>query len=238
MAPIIGISPYYYHLEDTFWMATKEAYAYRIWDNGGIPLLLTHPNANGSVSEIGDLIGGLLMIGGPDLPVEYYGGTPYDLKGEDPMHPNRVAFDRKIFEICRDQKKPILSICAGFQHINVIYGGTLYEDIPSQLPNAIDHGGYKGPTVHHPVEVDPHCTLHDIIGEEVLTVNSAHHQGVKKQGEGLKVTAWSSDGLVEAVEPSNGEATFLAVQWHPEKMENDPTQMKLFRWLIEETNSD
>lgn len=234
MGPVIGISPYYYPLENVFWMATKEAYVHRIWEQGGIPLILTHPRSHGSVPDIADVVDGLTLIGGPDLPIDYYGGTPYDLKGEEPMHPERVTFDRQIFECCRDQGKPILGICAGLQHINVMYGGNLYEDLASQLPGAIDHGDYKGPDVRHDVTIDRNSLLYKIMGEPTLSVNSTHHQGIRRLGTHLKPTAWSRDGLVEAVEPASRDGRFVAVQWHPEKMEDDPYQKTLFRWLIEE----
>ncbi|MFQ6615252.1 MAG: gamma-glutamyl-gamma-aminobutyrate hydrolase family protein [Fidelibacterota bacterium] len=233
--PVIGINPYYYSLEDVFWMATKEAYAHRIWEQGGIPFILTHPRSQGSVSDIARVIDGLTLIGGPDLPVNSYGGSRYDLKGEEPMHPDRVSFDRQIFECCRDQGKPILGICAGLQHINVIHGGDLYEDIASQLPGAIDHGDYKGPTVRHEVTVDNDSLLYRITGQRTLTVTSTHHQGIKRVGSRLKPTAWSGDGLVEAVESASDDGTFVAVQWHPEKMGDDPHQKTLFRWLVEES---
>ncbi len=215
-------------------MGIKEDYVYRIWDNGGVPFMLTHPNSNASVSEAGNLIHGLILIGGPDLPVEYYGGSSYELNGEEPMHPNRVTFDREVFELCRDQQKPVLGICAGLQHINVIYGGTLYEDLHSQLSSSVNHGNYKGPITQHSVTIDRNSLLFDILGKDAIVVNSTHHQGKRTKGRDLKATAWSEDGLVEAVESRDSSARFVAVQWHPEKMENDPVQRKLFQWLIDE----
>ncbi len=113
-------------------------------------------------------------------------------------------------------------------------GGTLYEDVPSQLTGAMDHGDYKGPVVNHAVEVEQSSLLKDVLENETPTVNSTHHQGIRRLGEGLVPVAYAPDGLIEAVEPVNGESSFLAVQWHPEQMQDDSTQMKLFRWLIEE----
>ncbi|MFQ6674031.1 MAG: gamma-glutamyl-gamma-aminobutyrate hydrolase family protein [Fidelibacterota bacterium] len=239
--PVIGISPYYYSLQNAFWMATKETYVHRIWDHGAMPFLLTHPNSNGSVSDIANFIDGLMLIGGPDLPVDTYGGTPYDLQGEAPMHLNRISFDREIFESCHERGKPILAICAGFQHINVIHGGTLIEDIASQVPASIDHGEFKGKISYHSVTVDRHSHLFQILGEEQIFVNGTHHQGIRDLGDGLRASAVSEDGLIEAIEPigalnagDNTEASFIGVQWHPELMDNDPSQKKLFQWLVSE----
>ena len=79
--------------------------------------------------------------------------------------------------------------------------------------------------------------LGDIIDERDIPVNSTHHQGIRKLGENLKPTAWSSDGLIEAVEPVNGEGKFVAVQWHPELMQEDKRQIGLFRWMVEEAKN-
>jgi len=98
----------------------RESYTHSIWDTGGISVLLTHPNSTGKVEEFTRKIDALVLTGGPDLPIEYYGGSLYDLNGEEPMHPNRVAFDQQVFEAFRDAGKPILAICAGHQHINVV----------------------------------------------------------------------------------------------------------------------
>lgn len=235
--PLIGVAPGYFPKENAWWLMGKESYTHSIWDTGGIPVLLTHPNSTGKVEEFTSKIDALVLTGGPDLPIEYYGGSSYDLNGEEPMHANRVAFDRQVFEAFRDEGKPVLAICAGHQHINVVHGGGLWEDVPSQMPGALDHGDYKGPVVNHTVEVDKNSLVYDILRDTAPTVNSTHHQGIKTLGTGLKATAWSADGLVEAMEPENGKAKFVAVQWHPEQMQKDEKQMALFRWLVEEAGN-
>ena len=150
------------------------------------------------------------------------------------MHPARISFDQRIFEAFVNRQKPVLAVCAGLQMINVMKGGTLYEDVPSQLINAMDHGDYNGPVMKHPVRVEGSSLLRNVLGSEALTVNSTHHQGIRRIGEGLQPVAYAPDGLIEAVEPANGESSLIAVQWHPEQMQDDPTQMKLFRWLVGE----
>ena len=108
----------------------------------------------------------------------------------------------------------------------------MYEDLETHLPKSIDHGYYKGPIVYHPVNVTENSLLHKIFGEDTVRVSSTHHQGIKKLGDGIVATAITSDGLIEGIESVNGEATFIAVQWHPEIMQDDPIQMKLFEWLV------
>ncbi len=235
--PLIGIAPCYFVKENAYWHMAQEAYSQSVWKAGGIPLLLTYPEDESKVSDVADHLDGLILTGGPDLPIGIYGGAPYDMKGEEPMHPARVSFDRKIFDAFFQSQKPILAVCAGLQIINVMRSGTLYEDVPSQLTGAMDHGDYKGPVVKHSVEVEKSSLLRDVLGNVTPTVNSTHHQGIRQLGEGLLPIAYAPDGLIEAVGPVNGESSFLAVQWHPEQMQEDPTQMKLFHWLIEEANA-
>ena len=234
--PLIGIAPGYFIKDNAYWHMARETYSQSIWKTGGVPLLLTYPEKEHNVSEIADQLDGLILTGGPDLPIKTYGGAPYDLNGEEPMHSHRVSFDQKIFYTFLKKNKPILAICAGIQLINVINGGTLYEDVPSQLKNALDHGDYKGPVVNHPAEINQSSLLKNILGTSDITVNSTHHQGIRDIGENLVPVAYAPDGLIEAIEPTNGDTKFLAVQWHPEQMQQDETQMRLFKWLVEEAN--
>ena len=232
--PLIGIAPGYFVKDNAYWHMTRETYSQSIWKADGVPLLLTYPEKEHHVSNIADQLNGLILTGGPDLPIKIYGGAPYDLKGEEPMHPARVSFDRKIFDAFAKRNKPILAICAGIQLINVMNGGTLYEDVPSQLKGALDHGDYKGPVVNHAVEIHQSSLLRNVLGSNTPTVNSTHHQGIRDLGKNLTPVAYAPDGLIEAVESVNGEAKFLAIQWHPEQMQNDEIQMKLFKWMVEE----
>jgi putative glutamine amidotransferase len=232
--PLIGIAPGYFVKENAYWHMTRETYSQSIWKADGVPLLLTYPEKEHHVSNIADQLNGLILTGGPDLPIKIYGGAPYDLKGEEPMHPARVSFDRKIFDAFAKRNKPILAICAGIQLINVMNGGTLYEDVPSQLKGTLDHGDYKGPVVNHAVEIHQSSLLRNVLGSNTPTVNSTHHQGIRDLGKNLTPVAYAPDGLIEAVESVNGEAKFLAIQWHPEQMQHDEIQMKLFKWLVEE----
>ena len=233
-SPLIGIAPGYFIKENTYWHMTREAYSQSIWKADGIPLLLTYPKKEYHVSDIADQLNGLILSGGPDLPIKIYGGSPYDLKGEQPMHPARVSFDRKILDAFIKRKKPVLAICAGLQLINIMNDGTLFEDVSSQLKGALDHGDYKGPVVNHSAEIDQSSLLRNVLGSSCPTVNSTHHQGIRDLGKNLTPVAYAPDGLIEAVEPINGKAKFLAVQWHPEQMQHDEIQMKLFEWLVEE----
>lgn len=233
--PLIGINPYYYSYKDAWWMATKEDYTAVVWSNGGIPLMLHYPPRDVAATEIIERIDGLLMVGGPDFHSNMYGGQNPELLSEI-IHHRREAFDRDIFQEARRNGKPILAICAGMQHINLIYGGSLYEDIPTQLEANIDHGEFDGDYSTHTVKLDRSCMLYTIMAEDEPMVRSTHHQGVKILGEQLRPVAWSEDGLIEAFEDLHDPQAFIATQWHPELFTEDPANRQIFEWLINEAN--
>ena len=229
--PLIGINPYYFYYRDSFWNATREKYYRSIWNAGGVPVTLHHPVCEGSVRELADSIDGLVMVGGPDIPCNVYGGKNPSLLDEDVMLPEREVFDRNMFLTMKYLQKPILSICAGIQHINVIYGGGLYEDLKILTKTSIDHGEFNGDVSYHDVKLEKNSLLYSIIGKSSINVASAHHQGIRSLGEGLSVSAVAPDFLTEAIEDSERPDSFIAVQWHPEIMTNDKDQLKLFRWV-------
>ncbi len=233
--PLIGINPYYFAFKDDWWSATKDDYINSVWTNGGIPITLCHPPRDIAIAIIIERIDGLIMVGGPDFHSNLYGGQNPELLSEI-IHPNRETFDREIFQEARRNNKPILAICAGMQHINLIYGGSLYEDIPRQLPGHIDHGEFDGDYSTHSVLLDRSSTLFTIMGENEPMVRSTHHQGVKKLGAQLKPVAWSEDGLVEAIEDLHDPQAFIATQWHPELAPEDRANNALFEWLVTEAD--
>ena len=128
---------------------------------------------------------------------------------------------------------PILSICRGLQVLNVQFGGSLYQDIPSQVDGAIQHAqnSARKEKVHH-IEVLEETKLHSIVGERIMT-NSFHHQSVKALGEGLVISAKTNDGIVEAIEHPN-YSFCVGVQWHPEELaiHGDSPSKKLFEAFV------
>jgi putative glutamine amidotransferase len=111
---------------------------------------------------------------------------------------------------------PLLGICGGAQTINVALGGSLYQDIASQLPNASKHQqGKKKETGGHRIQIEPSTRLRRIVRERILEVNTTHHQAVKQLGKGLVINATAEDGLIEGIESPN-HSFVLGVQWHPE----------------------
>lgn len=165
---------------------------------------------------------GVLLTGGEDVhPRFYHQPEMYAYCYKDDVSEERDEFEWKILEYTEANRIPVLGICRGLQIANVFFGGTLIPDIPtwgrynhSKLPDDSDR--------YHMVSIDPNSLTYDIIGEAEGTVNSNHHQSADRIGKGLVVSAFSPEGVVEALErkdPSAGPFLCL-VQWHPERMKD------------------
>ena len=235
--PLIGLNPYYFEYGDAMWNGSKDRYFNAIWAAGGIPVTLHYPNQDNSINEIAQTIDGLLLVGGPDIPNDIYNGNHPELMDSDVMGPERENFDRKIFFAMYNLRKPMLAICVGMQHINVIRGGTLYEDLNVQLDGSVNHGEFNGEYAHHTVKLEKNSLINKVIDGDDPEIISTHHQGIRNLGSGLKPVSWSDDGLIEAIEDTKIPDSFLAVQWHPEFMLDDEDQINLFKWLVLESLS-
>jgi putative glutamine amidotransferase len=156
---------------------------------------------------------GLLLSGGVDINPTAYGEQPHpELNATTP---DRDAHELALLAEAKRRGMPILAICRGIQLVNVAYGGTLYQDIPSQLPDAIQHSQRSARHLpSHDVTVTQPSRLYELVGDSI-TVTSFHHQAVKGLGANLEVVATSTDGVIEAVEATD-YPWLVAVQWHPE----------------------
>jgi len=195
------------------WYALRENYAGAVRHSGGIPLPLPHePDL---VSDYLDLIDGLVITGGAfDVDPSLYGDqTTHDsVITKD----KRTAFEQAILRGALDRDLPILGICGGQQLLHVLLGGRLIQHIPDSVPECLAH---EQPNPRdeagHTVRVTPDSLLHKIVGDSHLTVNSAHHQAVEDEPDGIVINAVAPDGVLEGIEVP--DKTFcLGVQWHPE----------------------
>jgi putative glutamine amidotransferase len=166
---------------------------------------------------------GILFAGGEDVDPSFYG----EQRKHDSVHDHRTRdeFEFALLDQALTRRAPILGICRGVQMINVGFGGTLYQDLKEDAEPKFEHrqtdGGQTRQAATHGVLVtDPDSSLGAIVPGS-CRVNSLHHQAVKRLGRGLKVTARSEDGFVEAVESAETYPFLMAVQWHPEEMVND-----------------
>jgi putative glutamine amidotransferase len=179
---------------------------------------------------------GVLFAGGKDINPKYY-QEAVKYPGLAQIDEKRDAFEFELFDRAHHRGLPILGICRGIQMINVKFGGTLYQDLNEELNSEtwVEHERTQsesraGPT-HDVTLTDPESRLRETFEGSCL-VNSRHHQAIKRLGRGLKVTARSADGVVEAVEAADTYPFLVAVQWHPEDIVDRPEPRKLFEKFV------
>lgn len=199
---------------------------------GGVPLPLS-PVHDEDVPRLLDRIDGLVLTGGGDIAPSAYGGAPHD--GMYGIDKQRDDFEFAAIREAHTMKMPVLAICRGLQVVNVAFGGTLIEDIPSEF-GSTDHA-LDGDSVfegHQLVTLEQDCAVARAVGSDVLMVNSIHHQAVRDLATGFRATGWTGDGVTEAVESEDADWPLLAVQWHPEYLSHagDPASHALFAALV------
>jgi putative glutamine amidotransferase len=173
-------------------------------------------------------------------------GSPADVDPalfHAPPHPKAAAPDRdrertdfNLLDHFFAEQKPVLAICYGIQSLNVFLGGTLVQDIPSELGSCVEHdveSDHGTPETFHKVRLEAGSRIIDLANRlDEVDVNSSHHQSVLQPGRGMRVTAKAADGVIEAVESASTAHWVTAVQWHPERMvETDAFALSLFRGL-------
>lgn len=183
---------------------------------GGVPV---HISLIPSKSYLDALLAGLdgILLPGSDSDVDplRYGREPHPRLGS--VQPLKDATDLMVLENVERLGIPLLAICFGMQVLNVSRGGTLIQDIPSEMPEAINHQqGAPRERRSHRVRLLEGSLLAQLAGNDGVLVNSHHHQAIETVGRELVATAWTADGLVEALEDPRGDRFALAVQWHPE----------------------
>jgi putative glutamine amidotransferase len=198
---------------------------------GGIPVLIPIVKELSTIKVLLDRIDGLILTGGPDVTTRVYGEEPK-------VGIRRMDYERDLIEIeaTKEAKRrgiPMLGICRGIQLLAVAFGGTLHQDISIELPGSLDHN-QKAPkrTNTHKVRLKEKSRLFEILEEEVLWVNSNHHQAIKVLPSHFVATAKASDGIIEAIEDPR-ERFLIGVQWHPEATWiHDKASQSLFAALV------
>lgn len=229
--PIIGVTPLFDIAKNSIWMLPD--YENAVLKAGGIPMILPLTDDDCVISQIAQTIDGLLVTGGQDVNPSLYGEEKKEYCGE--ICESRDVFEIKITKEITKLDKPVLGICRGLQVINVCFGGTLYQDLNKEFGCDIVHR-MEGPNDRpwHSVTISEGCILNSVLGEKA-DVNSCHHQGIKKLGDSLKATAFSSDGLIEGIERPSSKF-FIAVQWHPERLyKNMNEEFEIFRRFVSES---
>jgi len=183
----------------------------------GIAAVTSAPNTpTDQAAALLEGMAGLVLTGGEDIDPAFYGAAPSDKL--EAINRQRDHAELALLRAARTAGIPVLAICRGTQLVNVALGGTLWQDLPSERDTQVAHApeAPRGQRVH-PVRIAPDSRLHSALGVVTLEVNSTHHQGVRDLAHGLAASAWSSDGLVEAIEATDG-GWLLGVQWHPEDL--------------------
>ncbi|MDY6793386.1 MAG: gamma-glutamyl-gamma-aminobutyrate hydrolase family protein [Thermodesulfobacteriota bacterium] len=236
-APVIGIPGYWHESEDILGnqsTAVPDSYIRALLKVDAIPLILPVIQSRKILKQLFQMIDGLLLIGGPDLdPVHYHQSAH---KGLRKVTPARDSMEIQVSHWALEADLPIMAICRGIQVLNVVAGGTLWQDIASQLPHAAKHDyypDYPKDLLSHTVKMLPGSRLAEIIGEGDASVNSLHHQAIDKLGQGLHAVAHAPDGIIEAVEGIDA-SWIVGVQWHPEWLiESDHRMVTLFKYFGE-----
>lgn len=218
------------------WVMNSRYYT-AIADTGGAPVMLPLLDQDpAALRAIYDRLDGLLLSGGVDLDPASFGEAPHPKLGR--TDPARDAVELTLVRWAIAEQKPVLGLCRGHQVLNVALGGTLWQDIPAQVPGAIRHdyfptAGYDRDYLAHEVALVPGSRVHAAFGQPTIRVNSMHHQAVKTLAPALTPAGRSPDNLIEAFEAGPGQF-LVGVQWHPEIFEptDEPTR-RLFLAFVE-----
>ena len=231
--PVIGItSAYIQHSLNSEGVYIHHDYHRAVLEAGGIPIILpATADESAALSYLG-LCDGFILSGGEDIDPVFFGEAPIPEMGS-------IFKERDIMELFLTKKLiefkvPFLAVCRGIQVLNVACGGSLYQDIPAQLPSAAEHNQKTHRSnAFHTISIAETSLLQNILGVTEPAVNSLHHQAVKELGTGLIKTAVSKDSLIEAIEVE-GHPFGIGVQWHPESLAaaGDLPSKSLFSALV------
>jgi len=236
--PIIGISAsMIFEEKDELFLGDKyscvaHSYVDAIYKSGGIPVVLPILKDISAIREQVKLLDGIVLSGGRDVDPHFYGEEP--LEKLEAIFPERDVHETALIKAATDLKKPIFAICRGMQILNVVYGGTLYQDLSLIPGNVLKHNQVSKPTLKtHKIQIEENSIISEIFGKETM-VNSFHHQALDKVADDFKVVARASDGVVEAIEHKTYKF-LVGVQWHPEMLAVECDEAReLFKRLIEE----
>lgn len=206
-------NPHRLRLNSTYVIALESA--------GLVPLIVPPLMNSAAARAILARVDGLVLTGGEDVDSTLYGQERHS-KGGIPNR-NRDTTEIALVLAAKELCKPVLAICRGPQLLNVALGGTLFQDIGSQVDRAAEHNASDDRSARvHDVEIEPGSRLAGAMGATRLRVNSLHHQSVREVAPGLRITARAPDGIVEGIESDSPDWWVVAVQWHPEEMNDSP----------------
>jgi putative glutamine amidotransferase len=200
---------------------------------GAIPVYLPLIPKKEYVVEMLEVLDGIILPGSDsDIDPLIYGEEPLPKLGQ--VVPEKDETDLLILTEAEKLKLPILAICFGMQILNVARGGTLFQDIESQIENCLKHE--QGKPIRrnsHSLEVKGKNILSRLITKADVKVNTSHHQAIKSIGNNLIANAWAKDGVIECIEDRREDRFVLGVQWHPElSWKFDNLSKNIFRTFV------
>jgi putative glutamine amidotransferase len=231
--PRIGITMRIELETDRFYLSRH--YSEAVEAAGGVPVHLSLIPRREYISSVMSGLDGILLPGSDsDIDPLHFGREPHPALGS--VHPIKDETDLLALEEIEERAVPLFAICFGMQILNVHRGGTLIQDIASEMPNAINHQqGVPRDRASHAVRLMQGSSLAGLQKGDRALVNSHHHQAVETVGRNLLATAWTSDGLVEAIEDTRQDRFVVGVQWHPELgWKQDDFSKALFDWFVSE----
>ena len=231
--PFIGITSDYVNGKPQY--RVTWAYVQAIEKAGGLPVMLPYKVDPANVPEYVDHLDGLLFSGGDDLDPKAFGEDRHLMA--EAIDPDRQTFEMALIREVEKRRMPLLGICLGLQVMNVYRGGSLHQFLPDlDRENPLEHRKLDDPTRRHEVALEPDTFPAMATGKRVLLCNTSHKQSVKTLGRNLRITARAPDGVIEGIEDPS-LPFFTAVQWHPERQNDEPDHLALFKRLIEQSKN-
>jgi putative glutamine amidotransferase len=234
--PLIGISMRYDWRHEYFYL--RQTYAEAVYGEGGLPIYIPLFPEREFLDPLVDRLEGVVLSGSnSDVDPLRYGADPIPQLGD--VLPRRDETDALLLRIAEERELPVLAICYGMQALNVHRGGTLIQDISTQVDGAIKHQQGEIYLRHcHKIDILDGTLLSELAGTTSTTVNSHHHQAIERLGRNLTPIAWASDGIVEAVVDESSHHWVFGVQWHPEVgWAEDALSQAIFAAFIEAVNT-
>lgn len=224
MKPLIGITTSTFDDEKRYYQ--WKDYVEAVEDAGGVPLLLVPTKAE-NIEEIVERIDGLLLSGGWDIDPTLYGEEPKKVRKIDSR---RDTFEIPLTKMVYEKNKPILGICRGAQVLNVTFGGTLHQQINTEIKH-FQQASDDHPT--HTIQIEEGTLLFNLLKVKETKVNSFHHQAIAKLAPGFSVNSRAKDKIIEGIEDS-GKRFVIGVQFHIEGLyKTYPSFFKIFKAFVE-----
>lgn len=231
--PRIGITMRIEHTTNRFYLGRD--YSEAVEAAGGAPVHISLIPKTDYIDSIVAQLDGILLPGSDsDVDPLRYGQQPHPQLGA--VQTIKDETDLLVIAAAERRRIPLFAICFGMQVLNVSRGGTLIQDINSQMPGAIKHEqGIPRDRPSHSIRLLENTRLSHIAGAADAVVNSHHHQAIESVGANLVATSWTTDGIIEALEDPRPDRFIFAVQWHPEiGWQNDLLSQRLFRAFVNE----